>query len=143
MENIKKNDIIERIKTFDDACKELGNNHPLVKEWVINNTYLRKIASLYPHRAIENLSPDITAYAQLRIIAAALNDGWKPTFEEGEKRWFPFFLHTDSGLVYTSAYNASSYSFADFGSRLAFKNEKLAEYAGTQFIDIYKKYLIS
>ena len=32
-------------------------------------------------------------------------------------------------------------SFAEFASRLAFKNRELAEYSGKQFIDIYKDFV--
>lgn len=45
--------------------------------------------------------------------------------------------HAYGGLVYSSALNASSLSYTNFSSRLAFKSEKLAEYAAKQFIEIY------
>ena len=41
------------------------------------------------------------------------------------------------GLVCSSAFNASSFSGTNYGSRLAFKSEKLAAYAGRQFAEIY------
>lgn len=44
-------------------------------------------------------------------------------------------------LVYTGVRNASLSSYTYYGSRLAFKSEELAEYAGKQFIDIYADYL--
>lgn len=43
----------------------------------------------------------------------------------------------DGGLVYSYANDASSYSFAYSGSRLAFKSEELAEYAGKQFAELF------
>lgn len=45
--------------------------------------------------------------------------------------------NANGGLVYANAFNASSNSYAYSGSRLAFKNEELAEYAAKQFGDIY------
>ena len=41
------------------------------------------------------------------------------------------------GLVYSHAVYVSSSSSTSVGSRLAFKNEELAEYAAKQFGDIY------
>ena len=144
----KPQDVTERIKTFEDACRELGESHPLVKEWQMCG---------------QNLSPDLEAYLRLRIITAALNEGWEPQFTKGECRWYFWYdlitkekydklsaedksravlrgghsSYAYSGLVYALADNASSYSLTNYGSRLAFKSEKLAAYAGKQFIDIY------
>jgi len=144
----KPQDVTERIKTFDDAVRELGENHPLVKEWAVLG---------------QNLSPDLEAYLRLRIITAALNEGWEPQFTKGECRWYFWydlitkeqydklsaedksrvvgrgggFAYAYCGLVYARAYFASSYSYTVVGSRLAFKSEKLAAYAGRQFAKIY------
>ena len=152
-------DIKERVKTFDDACEELGEDHQYVKayrEWM---------------RISYAECKDITAYLKLRIICAALNDGWKPTFHDGECRYYPwFYIYTkeeyeeldeeekkacrvvgrshddmyESGTVVCSfATNASSPSPTVFGSRLAFKTRELGEYCGKQFIDIWEKFLFA
>ena len=82
--------ITERVKTFEDACRELGEDHPVVLAY--QNTNLRD-----PEVAEENR--DILAYMKLRIIAAALNEGWKPQFTEDEWRWYPWFtLWTEEEL---------------------------------------------
>lgn len=146
-------DVRDRIKTFDDALLALGVTHPLVKQWNLVNVVLDD----------EEGTIDCTSYMQLRIITAALNEGWKPTFEEEEERWYPgFYLYTkeelhdpqfcpthnqeihataNGGISYANAYYDSAYVYAIYGSRLAFRSEELAEYAGTQFIDIYAKYI--
>ena len=153
VETFKPKTIKDRIKTFDDALKELGKDHPLVKEYnVINNnktTYNTKL------------------YSQLCVITAALNEGWRPKFVEGEKRYFPYFrLYSSeeisqmskeekSRVVYRSGYSAyayggvsfayasydSAYVVAALGSRLAFKTNELAKYAGKQFGKLYANYL--
>lgn len=143
--------VTDRIKTFNDALKELGPNHILVKEYnvVKNNktTYNTKL------------------YSQLCVITAALNEGWRPKFVEGEKRYFPYFRlysaeeirqmskEEKSSVVYQSCDYASggvscayaSYDSADvcahIGSRLAFKTNELAKYAGKQFGKLYANYL--
>ena len=76
--------VTERIKTFDDACNELGEDHIFVKEW----RYMEGDCTI-----------DLAAYLKLRIICAALNEGWQPEFSEDEWRYYPyFFLYTDEEL---------------------------------------------
>lgn len=140
--------VTERIKTFEDAMLELGEEHPFVKEWHLG----------------ENLSPELEAYLQLRVICAALNEGWEPKFTEDESRWYPWFwLYTrdeiermdeqqkqDRNLMFTGNYitdyagfafarsaNAPSATSTDIGSRLCLKSEALAVYCGKQFIDLW------
>ena len=150
-EVFKPKDVTERIKTFEDACRELGDEHPLVREWSLG----------------DNFSKDLEAYLKLRIICAALNEGWEPQFTDDEYRYFPWFYiytkeklekmdeekrnrvvcrasnnaHAYGGLVYASAYFASSYSGTNCGSRLAVKSEELAAYCGKQFIDIWADFV--
>lgn len=151
----KPKDIKERIKTFDDAIQELGEEHPYVKayrEWMKVRLANQK---------------DIEAYLKLRIIAAALNEGWEPKFTKDEWRYFPwFYIYSkeeleemdeeersrvvgrasynavaSGGLAYASAVYASSHSSTSYGSRLAFKSEELAVYCGQQFIDIWVDFI--
>ena len=139
--------VTERIKTFVDAMLELGEEHPFVKEWHLG----------------ENFSPELEAYLQLRVICAALNEGWEPKFTEDEARWYPWFwLYTqdeinnmdeqekqDRHLISTGDYETGYAGFAFavsldapsyptyVGSRLCLKNEALAVYCGKQFIDLW------
>lgn len=158
-ETFKPKDIRERIKTFADALHELGNDNPLVLAY--QNTNLRD-TDVAPD------NKDLIAYLKLRIIVAALNDGWEPQFIPGERRWAPYFvLYTKEeidemdeeikarvvcrsssyanaygGVSYAYAYGGSADASAGIGSRLAFKSEELAEYAGTQFIDIFADFML-
>lgn len=147
----KPQDVMERIKTFEDALAELNNRAmsgdedagKLFAEWKI----ITSTAS----------SKDLLAYLKLRIITSALNEGWKPKFEEEtERRYYPWFKLKTSrvvgrggsnavagyGLGFAFAYDASSSSGAYAGSRLAFKSKELAEYAGKQFVEIYEEYCL-
>lgn len=122
-------DITERVKTFGDACKELGDDHDdVVLFRILNNesSYL--------------LPKDVMAYLKLRIIAAALNEGWKPTFEEREERWFPWFVITHGEIDY--CYTGVGTSFIGNGSHLVFRTQKLVRYAGKQFTGIWKDFLV-
>lgn len=147
----KPQNVMERIKTFEDAVAELRNRAmngdknagKLLDEWkIITSTAGSK---------------DLLAYLKLRIITSALNEGWKPKFEEeNELCCYPWFnlktsrvvgrggnyANAHCGLVYANAGNASSYSYTYYGSRLAFKSKELAEYAGKQFVEIYENWFI-
>lgn len=147
----KPQNVMERVKTFKDACNELGIEHD---KWVQDKKDL-------------GLEADVIAYLKLRIIAAALNEGWKPQFTTDEYRYFPwFYLYTQSeidemseeeksrvvcrsnsnanasgGVAYAYTNHDSSYTSTDIGSRLAFKTRELAEYAGRQFVEIWADYV--
>lgn len=155
----KPQNITERIKTFEDACGELGNEHPFVKSY---EKYVN---------AASGEEADVIAYLKLRIITAALNEGWEPTFDKYEIRFYPwFYIYTQKeyeeldedekeecrvvgrsnnnagasgGVVYASAFYASSTSSTNCGSRLAFKTRELGEYCGKQFIDIWADFLFA
>lgn len=150
----KPQDVTERIKTFSDACRELGSDHPFVK------AYDGYVSHIHQHDMNDY---DLVAYLQLRIITAALNEGWEPQFTKGEQRWYfwydlitkeqydklsaedksrvvyrsSYYAYSNGGVSYASAYYDSSGTYASIGSRLAFKSEKLAAYAGRQFAEIY------
>lgn len=141
--------VTERIKTFEDAMLELGEEHPFVKEWYLG----------------ENLSPELEAYLQLRVICAALNEGWEPKFTKGEYLYYPCFcfytqkelaemsvekkkelrmVYVQVGvseyyevLAYAYSTNNSLFSSMVSCSCLCLKNAILAEYCGKQFIDLW------
>lgn len=150
--------ITERVKTFEDACAVLGN-HAFV------NQYRRIVEEQNP--PMDETAKDIVAYLKLRIIAAALNEGWEPKYVKGEEKWWPWYwLYTqkeidkmnekqrakcvlfggsaDSGASAGFACANSSYTpsrtYAIVGSRLCVKSEALAEYFGTQFIKIWQDF---
>lgn len=152
-----KIDIKERVKCFGGAITALGMDNQAVKD--------------YYAIARKTSTEDIIAFAKLRVIAEALNEGWKPKFDGDECRYYPWFYiytkaeyeeldedekkdcrvvgrsYTDafaySGVVCVGAFDASSGSVTGFGSRLAFKTRELAEYCGKQFIDIWERFLFA
>lgn len=154
--------ITERVKTFEDAIAVLGENHPLVHQ------YAAVYDTLNDNDVCVGDFKDTIAYMKLRIIVAALNEGWQPTFSDDEYRYYPWFVfytkeeldamdeeersrvlgrsyynaNAIAGVAFSSTSNASSYSNANFGGRLCFKNRELAEYAGQQFLAIYADFHI-
>ena len=151
--------ITERVKTFEDACKELGEDHKLVQQF----------------KAIQEAiaeDKEATAYFKLGIITAALNEGWKPDFtnddeyryypylciwtkeelEDKDEAWkdehnLPLWLFGGSsshgaycGLAYADSDYAWSDAFASISARLSHKTEKLAIYSGKQFTELWTNY---
>jgi len=118
--------VTERIKTYEDACRELD-------------------IPLMPERC-EHMTEDEMAYYSLKVITKALNEGWEPDWSNrNQEKWYPWFEVTGTnpaGLSCSYTIHAVSSSNAHFGSRLFFKTEALAKYAGTQFIKLYEKYLL-
>ena len=151
--------VTERIKTFEDACNELGEDNLMVR---VYQTLIARAGKTEQSLA-EWMGKDVVAFLKLRIITEALNEGWHPKFTEDEYRYYPwFYIYTkeeydnfseeekrrcvgrassganaSGGLVYSVANDASSYSNTYSGVRLAFSTRELAEYAGKQFIDIW------
>ena len=149
--------VTERIKTFTDACNVLGDEHPLVTQY-------RLTAAAYKG---DPMTEDFIAYLKLRIIVAALNEGWEPKFEKGEYRYYPwFYLYTKEeydklddeqkgrcvlrsgnysfscrGFVSSGTNYNASYSYTINGSRLAFRTRELADYAGRQFIEEWADFM--
>jgi hypothetical protein len=149
--------VMDRVKTFQDAVNELGYDNNLVKaykETMPTCTYTD--------------AKDILAYLKLRIIAAALNEGWEPKFTKDEWRYYPYFYvltkeeyehlkddakgrcvgrssnnaYAGGGLVYASTSSGSAYSYTFSGVRLAFRTKELAQYAGKQFLDIWADFIL-
>lgn len=150
--------ITERVKTLEDAIAVLGEDHTLVRQYHLYEQQMN---------GNEDDMRDLTAFLKLRIITAALNQGWSPDWTNSDEwKYYPWFcLYTEDeyndldaddkerccrvvgrshdsanasgGLVYANANHASSYSNAHYGSRLAFKTRELALYAGKQFVDLW------
>ena len=144
-------DVRKRIKTFEDACREIG---------IDAEAWNRDKISL-------GLEPDVLAFLKLRIIVKALNEGWEPQFTEDECRYYPWFIlytreeynkldeeeksrvvsrsfiyaYALGGVSCASASYDSSYTSANIGVRLAFKTSELAAYCGRQFLDIWADFV--
>lgn len=119
--------IMDRVKTFEDACEFLG-----IDEVQIG------IKGLDQH------SKSILAYAKLAIINEALNEGWKPDWtNSNQKKYVPNFINEPNSVENFSRYEIGT-GFSEVtseGSRLAYKSAELSEYASTQFIKEYNEFL--
>lgn len=114
------------------------------------------------------MTEDFIAYLKLRIIVAALNEGWGPKFEEYEHRYYPGFdLYTQEDYdalgdeqkgCYVLRSGDNKLSYVAFGPRinasvgsacrctnisslLTFKTYELAEYAVMQFTEEWADFM--
>lgn len=121
-------DITTKIKTFEDALAATGETQASFDARTVND------------------SPDEIAYKKIKIIAIALNEGWRPDWKnDDEYKYYPWFDFEDDrgsglGLSYDVCGYDGSYSYV--GSRLCFKTRSLAEYAGKQFAGIYAAMMV-
>lgn len=120
--------ITEHIKTYEDACAELG----IVP--------IDEAALLY-----HGFTRDEIAYQKLKIIVRALNEGWEPDWKnQNQYKYYPYFYYTssDASVACANAYNAPSTARTSIGSRLCLKSRELAIFAGNQFIELYKEFIL-
>ena len=172
MDDPELRDITERIKTFDDAYNELAAQtigldasliHPMIQAY--------DAVQFAEEHSNRKIAADVKAYLQLCIIAAALNEGWIPQFTKGERRWYPYFclLKEDEfrgkgddwkdyhqlllwddfalngslcGVACSCSHYGWSYADASIGSRLAYKTEALATFAGRTFAPVYARFFL-
>lgn len=126
-------EITDRVKTYEDACKVLGVE-PINEQ----------------NAKAQGFRSDEIARRKLETIAAALNEGWKPDWNNTDQyKYYPYFYIQENakgkgsaGLSYAATYGAAALTTAHFGSRLCFYASRLARYASNQFTDLYEQILI-
>lgn len=126
--DVLSGNIMDWVKTYEDACKELGREPYDEKQ-------LAKLG----------LTKNDIAYQKMVVIVEALNEGWKPDVcNSNVERWYPWFkpLGSPSSFAFDDSYYAYEYAVAGSGSRLALKSEQLADYCGKQFLELWKEMLL-
>lgn len=120
--------ITDRVKSFEDACQVLGisTNVPEVKG--LPRKHQKAIIANY----------------KLIVIAEALNEGWKPNWQDSDEyKYYPWFdMSNPAGVGYSYTYAAASNTTANIGSRLCLKNRELAIYFGQTFTDLFNDSLL-
>lgn len=163
--NEKRPPVTERIRTMEDVMKELGTDHPLVKEY---------------HNWLETTDPELRSdytatFLQLRMVCEALNEECFP-FEHCDFVYWPwlavytnkedipdYFIRTgkyfkiqdsvrrvlfggiacygsSAGFAYAYSRYAPSLSRTNVGSRLCFKTRELAMHAAEHFAELWLKF---
>jgi hypothetical protein len=126
-EEILNGDIRDKVKSFEDAYQFLG----------LDPKHLPVVDNLP-----EKDQTAIVAFYKLTIIIRALNEGWEPDWKNwNEYKYYNYFYMRSASCF---VYSYTTYAIADtsFGSRLCFKSRELAEYALSQFKELYLQYLL-
>lgn len=133
-------DVCERVKSYADACNVLC---------IVEMDEQAMKAS--------GFRPDEIARRKLETITEALNEGWRPDWNNtDEPKYYPWFYirpHEGkdaegkpsgayAGLSCASTYYAASNTNTTFGSRLCFHERRTAAYAGDTFRDLYAQILV-
>lgn len=126
-------EITDRVKTYEDACKVLGVE-PINEQ----------------NAKAQGFRSDEIARRKLETIAAALNEGWKPDWNNTDQyKYYPYFYIQENakgkgsaGLSCAGTTDAAATALASVGSRLCFYASRLARYASNQFTDLYEQILI-
>ncbi|MGE0636014.1 MAG: hypothetical protein AB7G44_03495 [Bacteroidia bacterium] len=120
--------ITDRVKTFQDALDIVGASDN------------QKI--LLDYNGVDKDMLAAKAFLQLTIIAKALNEGWTPDWTDtSQYKYYAWFTHK-SGSGLSSYVYVYSLSNTTVGSRLCFSSSELATYAGQQFENIYRDFLL-
>ena len=116
---------MEVIKTVEDILKDNGTTK---KQF---------------DKDCKDLSKDEVAYRIIKLLCKSLNEGWTPDWDDSSESKHYAWFDMRGG--------SSGFRFLDYdywfagtfvGSRLCFKTRELAEYAGKQFVEVYKDYMV-
>ena len=120
----KKGNAMERIKTVADVLAD----HGLTNEQFDKQCY--------------GLDKDEVAYRILKLLVKSLNEEWTADWnDDNQGKYSPwFYMGGSSGFRYDDFGNWNSSSRV--GSRLCFKSSDLAKYAGTQFTEVFKQFML-
>ena len=118
-------DFQEVVKTYEDACKVIGEE-PIEEQRLLDC----------------GIGKSEIAFMKLKAIFKAankMNNDWKPDYTDSNQyKWYPYFIWRSSGFRYRDTYCAGTAASA--GSRLCCGISDDAEYIGRQFEDLYNDY---
>lgn len=131
---VEVTDITEKVKSYTDACEVLG---------------IQPMDEVKMKAA--GFRQDEIARRQLETIVEALNEGWKPDWNDKNQDKYTvwFWIKPDkrgkgnAGLAFAYTSDAPSDTYAYVGSRLCFHTTTLARYAANTFTRLYEEILVT
>lgn len=118
-EEVFKQDITDRVKTYEDSLEETCRPN------VLNFGEVP-----------EDLVPFFHSVYRVVVEIEALNEGEKmDIYDSSKRRHYPYFAcnGAPSGFAFDDSYYGNAHADAGSGSRLSLPNEKLSNYFGKQF----------
>lgn len=97
------------------------------------------VRTLLSYNGTDEFMIGAQTFLRLSIIATALRGEWKPDWSNhNQKKWYPYFEHTKSGVGFSGTDYDYWNSITSVGSRLCFPTAELAEYFGKEFISDHR-----
>lgn len=121
-----------KIKSFKDACKSLKLKPTLPNVSALPRKHQKALLAHY----------------QLIIICEALNEGWKPNWNDSSQTKYTAWFEIKADEKHPSGFGFSITTYDYWltstyvGSRLCFKSSELALYAGKQFEKLFIDYFL-
>jgi len=124
LKELKPKNVMERLKSVADVLADHGYTQ---QEFDKQN---------------EELTDDEIAYRIIKLLAKSLNEGWTPDWDDSSQyKYYPWFYMQGGSSGFRCGGCGDWRAGSGVGSRLCFKSAELAKYAGTQFTDVYKKFM--
>lgn len=117
--------IIDRIKTWKDILDELEEREE----------------DVLPYNSPKNKQQiSQNALAKIQKIAEVLNEGWEANWNNSnEYKYYPYFNNFSGGGGFWGS--GCGVVFSSPGFKQHYKSRELSDYAGKQFLNIYREYL--
>ena len=114
------------LKTFDDLCKACGTTEA---------EFEKKYRDM-------PVSSQLVRFARMEIMTTAINQGWvKDTLDTNQRKWYPYFTVSSSGLAFSGSCCDYGDALAVVGSCLCFESEEKSDYAGKQFLKLWEEFI--
>lgn len=122
--DVFKPNIMERVKSVQDACKALGRDYN--KEFGKERTKWE--------------TPDETGYREIKMFYEALNEGWEPDYSDSNQAKYYAWVKWVSGRGWSVGVVGCGHAPATVGPRLVAKNEELVHHAFKCIYDSFKRF---
>jgi hypothetical protein len=125
---------MDKFQTFEQCCAALG----------LDPASCLPEVSKFPAQHQES----ITALAKLMIISEAVNEGWKPNWNDlDDYKYLPWFdmeveKRNPSGFRFVGSICVRTGSYSAGGSRLCFKSRDISDFVGKHYEDLWKAAMV-
>ncbi len=115
--------LTETIKTWEDVMNYMN----------IDKDFFSMLETILTKKAL--------AFTKLTYICTLFNEGWEPDWSnDSQKKYMPSFQYKNLNIIQEQSLIATNRTF--YPDALYLKSEEISGYVGSQFIDIYKDFLI-
>jgi hypothetical protein len=89
------------------------------------------------------ISQTLKTVAKFELLSNGINQGWMPdTLDTTQKKWFPIFSVSSSGLDFSDSCYYYDFADASVGFPFCFESEEKSDHAGKQFIQLWEELIL-